>query len=115
MAGVTRSRTTAASIIKSIQRGQTSIGSSNAGLATSTTVTINAVDLDKSFVSVSFRSGYGSGNGTSGTYPIGNSPSLGGYLSSTTVITLTQGQWGRYNVSYLHTGGICYWEVIEYE
>lgn len=116
MAGVTRSRTAAAGVIKSIQRGQTSISSNSNGSMTGSTVTINAVDLSKSFVSVSFANGYGVGNVSNNmTGPYTGPTSLGGYLSNTTTMTLQQGLWRKYSVTYAHSGGTVYWEVIEYE
>tara|TARA_Y100000114_G_C11579762_1_gene240487 strand:- start:167 stop:523 length:357 start_codon:yes stop_codon:yes gene_type:complete len=118
MAGVTRSRTTAASIIKSIQRGQTTVSSSSTGQDSSSSVTINAVDLDKSFVSVSTRNGYGTGNiyNNNTTYGYStNTTTIGGYLASSTSISLQQGRWRRYNATIAHVGGTAYWEVIEYE
>jgi len=103
-------------VIKSIQRGATSISSSGVGAVTSATATINAVDLDKSFVSISSNNGYGVGNISSSSSD-GNAASStcgGGYLSSTTQITLGQGGWRRYNTAYAHSGLTVYWEVIEY-
>ena len=78
--------------IKSIQRG--------ASIATGGNVTINAVDLSKSFVSSSFRSAYGNtGNGISGAIT----------LASSTTIQALLGSSG----SYLNYPTV-YWEVIEY-
>ena len=55
-------------VIKSIQRGQTVITPAEGGGATTTTyATINAVDLAKSFVSVSFQNGFGDANSGSGS------------------------------------------------
>lgn len=103
-------------VIKSIQRGQTSITSSSSGNTTNVTATINAVDLDKSFVSVSSTNGFGVGNisSSSSTGNASQSTGGGGYLSSTTAISLNQGGWWRYNTVYAHTGLTVYWEVIEY-
>ena len=118
MAGGTRSRAAAASIIKSIQRGQTTVNTNSIGTVTSSNVTINAVDLSKSFVSVSFKNGMGGGNYLNNDTYYGfttTSIALGGYLSSTTQITLAQGVWRRYNSTQFHSGGTCYWEVVEYE
>ena len=107
-----------AAVIKSIQRGQTSVSSNSNGSQTNTSVTINAVDLNKSFVSVSYANGYGAGN-ISNSAPSGDTSmigtSLGGYLASTTSISLQQGKWRKYSVTWSHTGGPAYWEVIEYE
>ena len=117
MAGLTRSReeaAAAASVIKSIQRGQTTIASNNNGNATGTSVTINAVNLNKSFVSISCRSGFGAGNFSNTSIGGQAATVLGGYLSGTTTLSLGQGRWYRQAV-YAHTGGIAYWEVIEYE
>jgi hypothetical protein len=103
-------------VIKSIQRGATSVSSSSTGSATSATATINAVDLDKSFVSISSNNGYGVGNISSSSSD-GNAASStcgGGYLSSTTGLTFSQGPWRKYNTTYGHNGLTVYWEVIEY-
>ena len=114
MAGVTRSRTTAASIIKSIQRGQTAISMPINGAVSNTTVTITAVDLNKSFVSVSFKSGW-SAPYYSSYYYFGFSPALGGYLSNSTTVTIEQGGFVYVNSNYGRAGGTAYWEVVEYE
>ena len=114
MAGVTRSRTTAASIIKSIQRGQTTRAVPTTGAATSTTVTITAVDLDKTFVSVSFKSGWSSPYYTT-SYQFGFNTALGAYLSNSTTVTIEQGGY-QYIASNFGSGnGTAYWEVVEYE
>ena len=107
-----------AEVIKSIQRGQTTVISNSQWNQTNTAVTINAVDLNKSFVSVSYANGYGAGN-ISNSAPSGDTSmigtSIGGYLASTTSISLQQGKWRRYSTTWSHTGGTAYWEVIEYE
>jgi len=78
--------------IKSIQRGVTQ--------ATTYSVTINAVDLGKSFVSSSFKSAYGSsGAGISGA----------AWLTSSTTIQMALGGSSNYT-----TYPTVYWEVIEY-
>ena len=81
--------------IKSIQRGTTQ--------ATGGNVTINAVDLSKSFVSSSFRSGYYSastaGNGISGVATLTSSTNLQVIRGSSTGFTVNP---------------VVYWEVIEY-
>tara|TARA_Y100000739_G_C20471225_1_gene401405 strand:+ start:288 stop:632 length:345 start_codon:yes stop_codon:yes gene_type:complete len=114
MAGVTRSRTTAASIIKSIQRGQTAISLAANGAVTSTTVTITAVDLDKTFVSVSFKSGWASPYYLT-SYQFGFNTSLGAYLSNSTTVTIEQGGFQYIASSFGRSGGTAYWEVVEYE
>ena len=81
----------ASSPIKSIQRGTTQ--------ATTYSVTINAVDLGKSFVSCSFKSAYGGTDGISGAAS----------LSSSTTIQMALGA----SVNYTNYP-IVYWEVIEY-
>jgi hypothetical protein len=96
--------------IKSIQRGSATLYSSGAA----SNVTINAVVLDKSFVSISNKSGYYAGRVGYNSSTIGNnSISVGGTLTGTTTLALTGG---------LHMGwgwsvgrGVVYWEVIEYE
>ena len=82
--------------IKSIQRGTTqATGSAN--------VTITAVDLGKSFVSSSFRSGYYSattaGNGISGAATLTSSTNLQVLRGGSVAFTLNP---------------TVYWEVIEY-
>ena len=89
-----------ASPIKSIQRGSTSVTASG-----SATVTINAVDLDKSFVSANTKTGYIS----SGTGGPGNENGV--TLSSSTSLQFYGG------VTYYSPGTVAattYWEVIEY-
>ena len=86
--------------IKSIQRGSTSATASSTA-----TVTINAVDLDKSFVSATNRTGYISSN--SGGPGVGN----GVTLSSSTSLQVYGG------ATYYSPGTLpatTYWEVIEY-
>ena len=84
--------------IKSIQRGTTQANS-----GTALNVTINAVDLSKSFVSSSFKSGYYSsqtgGNGISGAAT----------LSSSTNLQVIRG-WS----AGITANPDVHWEVIEY-
>ena len=96
--------------IKSIQRGSATLSSSGA----TSNVTINAVVLDKSFVSINNKSGYyagaaGYGSATTGT----NSISVGGTLTDTTTLALASGLHMGWNWSNAY--GVVYWEVIEYE
>jgi hypothetical protein len=100
-------------VIKSIQRGSTSLASTG----TSSTVTINAVDLDKTFVSASCRSGYGGSRYSSTTSDpwVMNSTTSGAQLASTTSITITGGIGFVSNSTYaVRSDVILYWEVIEY-
>lgn len=100
-------------VIKSIQRGETSIASTGGSTAT----TINAVDLDKSFVSASSANGYrGSRYSSTSSDPWVMSSTTGGAkLTSTTQITVVGGAGIVSNASYASTAAsTCYWEVIEY-
>ena len=83
--------------IKSIQRGLTSVASNGTA-----NVTINAVDLDKSFISWTSKSGYIDGDGPG----ISN----GAALTSTTNLGI-YGGWS-YGVSDVYS--YTYWEVVEY-
>tara|TARA_R100001086_G_scaffold4915_1_gene3232 strand:+ start:653 stop:985 length:333 start_codon:yes stop_codon:yes gene_type:complete len=102
-------------VIKSIQRGQTVITPAEGGSATTTTyATINAVDLSKSFVSVSSQNGFGDANSGSGSGGATTSISGAGYLYSTTSVRLLSGGFARNSTTYSRgTNTIC-WEVIEY-
>lgn len=103
-------------VIKSIQRGYTAISASSDGSVTMSAVTINAVDLSKSFVSISFTNGYGVGNISNNlTGPYNGPTSLGGHLLNGTTISLYQGPWRYYSTAYATAGGTAYWEVIEYD
>ena len=100
-------------VIKSIQRGSTSIASTGGSTAT----TINAVDLDKSFVSASSANGYrGSRYSINSADPWVMSSTMGGAkLTSTTQITVVGGAGITSNNTYAATqASTCYWEVIEY-
>jgi len=100
-------------VIKSIQRGETSIASTGSSTAT----TINAVDLDKSFVSASSANGYrGSRYSSTSADPwVMSSTTAGAKLTSTTQITVVGGAGIVSNASYAATAAsTCYWEVIEY-
>ena len=84
--------------IKSIQRGVTSAASNGTA-----NVTINEVDLDKSFISWTSRNGYINGDGPG----ISN----GAALTTSTNLKI-YGGW-----SYATTGDVysfTYWEVVEY-
>tara|TARA_B100001250_G_scaffold210267_1_gene180466 strand:+ start:647 stop:973 length:327 start_codon:yes stop_codon:yes gene_type:complete len=100
-------------VIKSIQRGSTVLS----GLGATTAVTINAVDLDKSFVSVSVENGFCGGRydaTSSGPY-IMSATTAGGKLTSTTAITLVGGTGTYYNTTYrVYNNTEAFWEVIEY-
>ena len=100
-------------VIKSIQRGSTSLASTG----TNSTVTINAVDLAKSFVSASCSNGYGGSRyslTSSDPYTM-NATTSGAQLASTTSITITGGGAFVINSTYAYrSNNVCYWEVIEY-
>ena len=100
-------------VIKSIQRGSTSLASTG----TSSAVTINAVDLDKTFVSASCRNGYrGSRYSISSSDPYTmNATTAGAQLTSTTAITVYGGLGFVSNSTYASSyNQTLYWEVIEY-
>ena len=102
-------------VIKSIQRGYTTVSASSDGDVSMSGITINAVDLTKSFVSMSFSNGYGIGNVTNSLIgPYSGPTSMAGQLLDSTTIAIYQGRWRRYNTTYASTGGTAYWEVIEY-
>ena len=99
-------------VIKSIQRGQTTLAA-----AGTSNVTITAVDLAKSFVSVNCKTGYqaGKANSTTSDYTsYGAGFTGGGYLSSTTNLALAAGT-GPGRSSTVTASSVVYWEVIEYE
>tara|TARA_B100000927_G_scaffold284892_1_gene274346 strand:- start:599 stop:925 length:327 start_codon:yes stop_codon:yes gene_type:complete len=100
-------------VIKSIQRGNATLNPGG-----STTATITAVDLAKSFVSVSSANGFKSGkpNNTSpssDSVSYGAGTSFGGSLTGTTSLYLVSGT-GPGSSSVNSGPGVAYWEVIEY-
>ena len=98
-------------VIKSIQRGSTSVT-----VASTATATITAVDTSKSFISASCKNGYGSGNISSGDTGAGVSAiTAGATLTNSTTLTFTAGSYRAYNTSYATATPTVYWEVIEYE
>ena len=100
-------------VIKSIQRGSTSLVSTG----TSSAVTINAVDLDKTFVSASCRNGYrGSRYTSTSSDPwTVNATTAGAQLTSTTAITVYGGLGFVSSATYATDYNVTlYWEVIEY-
>ena len=102
-------------VIKSIQRGQTTITPLEGGSATTSTyVTITAVDLAKSFVSVSFQNGFGDANSGSGSG--GATTSVAGccYLYSTTSLRMLSGGFARASSTASRGNNTICWEVIEY-
>ncbi len=102
-------------VIKSIQRGQTTITPLEGGGATTTTyVTITAVDLAKSFVSVSSQNGFGDANSGSGSGGAATSISGAAYLYSTTSIRVLSGGFARNSTTYQRGNNSICWEVIEY-
>ena len=103
-------------VIKSIQRGYTTVSASSVCDVTMSGVTINEVDLTKSFVSISFSNGYGVGNVTNNlTGPYSGPTSMAGQLLDSTTIAIYQGRWRYYSTAYATAGGTAYWEVVEYE
>tara|TARA_Y100001968_G_scaffold56516_1_gene47662 strand:+ start:1300 stop:1626 length:327 start_codon:yes stop_codon:yes gene_type:complete len=100
-------------VIKSIQRGNATMNPGNV-----TTVTITAVDLSKSFVSISSANGFKAGkpNNTSpssDSVSYGASTVTGGSLTGTTSLYLVSGS-GPGSSSVTSGNGVAYWEVIEY-
>ena len=97
--------------IKSIQRGSTAIGATPGG--TSATATINAVDLAKSFISASFKSGAGSYVTPYyyGAYAYAANSSAGAALTANDTVTVYAGPTAT---SVSMSTPTCYWEVIEY-
>ncbi len=91
---------TAGGGIKSIQRGQTDVDVNTTG-----SISITSIDLAKTIVNVSWRSGYGTY-----LYQGVNSP-VGAYLSNAT--TLSWGS-GRVYTTYASDIATLYWEVVEY-
>ena len=100
-------------VIKSIQRGQTSLASTGTG----TTVTINAVDLDKSFVSASCTNGMRGSRysiDSSSTW-VSNATTAGANLCGTTSLYVVGGLGYAMNSTYaVSSNVILRWEVIEY-
>ena len=94
--------------VKSIQRGTTVVG-----VNSSATATINAVDLVKSFISSSFKSGVGShvGYHNLGAYAYGANSEPGATLTNGTTVTMYAGPTAT---SATMSTPTCYWEVIEY-
>ena len=109
--------------IKSIQRGSASLTAGVDGVAVSTTAAINAVDVDKSFISSSCSDGYWISNYFSTSYAMfGVNISVAAVMTSSTLLTFHANGYGYYPASgnnyaaiYLPTGNpTIYWEVIEY-
>lgn len=99
-------------VIKSIQRGQTTLAANS-----TSNVTVTAVDLSKSFVSINCKNGYqaGKANSTTSNYTsYGASVLGGGYLSGTTTLALASGT-GPGSSNTVTASTIVYWEVVEYE
>ena len=100
-------------VIKSIQRGQTTLAANG-----TSNVTVTAVDLSKSFVSINCKNGYmaGKSSSTSSNYTsYGASVLGGGYLSGTTTLALAAGSGPGSSYSPSTASTIVYWEVVEYE
>ena len=98
-------------VIKSIQRGTTVLAAGG-----STSVTINSVDTNKSFLSSSVASGYGAGNltGSSSDGNAANAITIGGSISGAAQLNFAAGTYKAYNTSYATSATQIYWEVIEY-
>jgi hypothetical protein len=102
--------------VKSIQRGNVSLGY-NGGTSN---VTINAVVLANTFVSISCKSAKAAMNmGYHGsTIDSGRegqcSPTAGGYLSATTTLACANGAIYTYGAIISSASATLYWEVIEY-
>ena len=102
-------------VIKSIQRGQTVITPAENGTATTTTyVTINSVDLDKSFVSVSFQNGFGEANSGVGSGTATTSVAGCCYLYTSTSLRMLSGGFARSSSTQSRGSNTICWEVIEY-
>lgn len=92
--------------INSIQRGSVSVGVNQ--LAVNTNVTINSVDVDKSFISCNANAAHGGELG--GSWQQARIP--GASLTDATTLNVAMlANYGGNN--YLGTGAL-YWEVIEY-
>ena len=99
--------------IKSIQRGSTAVGISLSGY--STTATINAVDLAKSFISATTKFGYYVTYYASYAYNLPNTTiGVGATLSNTTTVTFASNPFYQSSV-WAGSNPTIYWEVIEYE
>ncbi len=104
-------------VIKSIQRGSTTVSASAVGSDSQTaTASITAVDTSKSFISASCKNGYGSANAgsSSGEEAVSSAVTAGATLTNSTTITCTCGGYRYYNDSHGSQSPIVYWEVIEY-
>lgn len=104
----TRTVTGIPTVINSIQRGAVTFGSDSSG-----NITISSVDLSKSMLVISCRSGM-TNNFTSGYTSCGDWVSTnvaGGYLSSSTNIA-----WSAGNLANgAKSNGTMYWKVIEFK
>ena len=102
-------------VIKSVQRGNTSLTPGTNGVGSSVNVTINSVDTDKSFLTINNANSYVMGNvGSSYTTDyVSSSIEIGGWIAGATQLTLVQGSGRAYNDIVRYGGGV-YWEVIEY-
>lgn len=99
--------------IKSIQRGSQSVSIDTGG--NTSTATINAVDLSKTFLSVSFRNGHAQTSYASYSYNMSaTSLAAGAVLTNTTTLTFYSGTY-FFSSDYGKANPIVYWEVIEYE
>ena len=102
----TRTVTGIPTVINSIQRGAVTFSSESSG-----NITISSVDLSKSMLVISCRSG----RSDDYAYPTGSgwvsTNVAGGYLSSSTNIAWSSGS--LYNTSY--SDGTMYWQVIEFK
>ncbi len=111
--------------IKSIQRGTTSVTNGSTGAGASATATINAVDLAKSFISASCKSGWWCSNYYADSYAMwAVNINAGATLTNTTTVTFNTSGFGYFTVNGNNynnyatnpTGNpTIYWEVIEYE
>ena len=104
-------------VIKSIQRGSTTVSASAVGSDSQTaTASITAVDTYKSFISASCKNGYGSANAgsSSGEEAVSSAVTAGATLTNSTTITCTCGGYRYYNDSHGSQSPIVYWEAIEY-
>ena len=98
-------------VIKSIQRGNVDLSGGG-----TTSVTINAVDLSKSFSNIKTANGAqgGKANNTTNNYTsYGAAIVAGGNLDSTTTLLVRAGS-GLGGSSVVASTCRAYWEVIEY-
>lgn len=101
-----------ASVIKSIQRGSTSLA-----YGASSNITINSVDTSKSFVSISCKNGSMArrvDSVTSNYFSSTGALVAGGALTSDTNLAVAVGTYNGSTFMVTATDATVYWEVVEY-